>query len=304
MRVIAAVMVVLGLALPVNAEMQEVTEPAQAMCPEGQSVSIETLAGTHKAILFGEYHGTREMPEVFGDMVGEAAAGGRRVVVALEYRANWQADLDAVMAAPNEVSALDAFAMHSTRDGRTSDAMRNLLLQLRALKLAGANVTVRAIDMAWPDPTAVSRAAELGLPPGIDQQYGLRNIIMGLNAVQVCEEAQCDLLMVYAGNMHTRLDVMDSSIYNPIEEKVIEFREAPAGYIIVQNMPTAAVYLGHRGGWATNRTKLGFGMHEIEPVLPDFAVEDGIIYCMGNGTYFQSVGKIYSSEDSLAGEGQ
>ena len=140
MRTILSLTALALLAVTAEAETAETEAPT---CAEGQAVSFEDLAAAHKAILFGDYHGTQEMPEAFGDAVAEAAGGDRRVVVALEYPANWQPDLDAMMAAPDEVTALDVFARRSTRDGRTSEAMRNLLLQLRALlQLLGARARV------------------------------------------------------------------------------------------------------------------------------------------------------------------
>ena len=293
MRTILSLTALALLAVTAEAETAETEAPT---CAEGQAVSFEDLAAAHKAILFGDYHGTQEMPEAFGDAVAEAAGGDRRVVVALEYPANWQPDLDAMMAAPDEVMALDVFARRSTRDGRTSEAMRNLLLQLRALKLAGADVTVRAIDMARPAPNAVSRAAELGLPPEIDQQRGLRNIIMGLNSVEACEMVECDLLMMFSGNAHTRLDVRDSASYMPTEGEITSYREAAAGNIIVRKMPTASVYLSHRGGYARNQSPDGvFGLRELTPTAPGYVAEDRTYYCTGERdryTHVFSVGPV------------
>ena len=291
MKHLVAIITVLGVVLSAGADT-----PEAPTCAEGQAVSFEELAAAHKAILFGDYHGTLEMPEAFGDAVAEAAGSDRRVVVALEYPANWQRDLDAMMAAPDELAALDVFARRSTRDGRTSDAMRNLLLQLRALKLAGADVTVRAIDIARPAPKARARAAELGLPPEIDQQRGLRNIIMGLNSVEACEMVECDLLLMFSGNAHTRLDVMDSASYMPTEGETTSYREAAAGNIIARKMPTASVYLSHRGGYARNQSPDGvFGARELTPTTPGYVAEDRTYYCTGERdryTHVFSVGQV------------
>ncbi len=275
-----------------------------AACPEGQAVSLEEIAATHKAILYGEYHGTNEMPAAFADQVVALARKGRRIVVALEYPRRLQGDLDAVMAAPDEVKALDAFAMHHTNDGRTSDAMRNMLLSLRALKLAGADIQVIAADSdAQPSEADAARAAAFDLPARVDRKLGQRDLDLAMNAREACEATGCDLILLYAGNVHTRLEIMQSSMMNMISGEQTPFWTAPAGYVLSRFMPTASVYLAHRGGSATNRTEQGIGLRKISPALPDFAMEDGLYYCASPDwpvSHVLSVGEISSSADTLA----
>lgn len=293
--------------LAVTAEA-ETAETEIAACAEGEAVSFEDLAAAHKAILYGDYHGTLEMPALFADQVAKAAAGGRRVVVALEYPANWQPDLDTVMAAPDEVAALDAFAMHRLPDGRTSDAMRNMLLQLRALKVAGANITVIAADARELRTDADRAAAEaLDLPEEVDRVLGQRDLDLALHAKAACDASACELIMLYAGNMHTRLGVMESAWFDQAGNRM-PFQTAPAGYILSGFMPTASVYLMNRGGYVANRGRNGaFGLRKIAPVIADYVTDDGTYYCMGDDPMFShglSVGMISPSEDSLAAAGQ
>ena len=66
MRTILSLTALALLAVTAEAETAETEAPT---CAEGQAVSFEDLAAAHKAILFGDYHGTQEMPEAFGDAV-------------------------------------------------------------------------------------------------------------------------------------------------------------------------------------------------------------------------------------------
>lgn len=289
-------------ALAVNAEAE--TPGAEiAACPEGQAVSLEDIAATHKTILFGDYHGTKEMPAAFGDAVAEAAAGGRRVVVALEYPPDWQGDLDAVMMAPDDVAALDAFAGNHTSDGRTSDAMRNMLLQLRALKLAGADIQVVAADSrrVRTDEDRAAAAA-LDLPEEVDRDLGVRDLDLALYAKAACEAAGCDLILLFAGNMHTRMGIAESGWFDEAGNKT-SFWTAPAGYVLSGLMPTASVYLFSRGGYVANRASGGaIGLRKVEPVVADFVSEDGDYYCMGDGLAYShglSVGTVSPSFDTI-----
>ena len=295
--------IVAGAVLALSSHAETVG-PAAAACPEGQAVSLEEIAATHKAILFGEYHGTAEMPAAFADQVVALARKDRRIVVALEYPRRLQGDLDAVMAAPDEVKALDAFATHHTGDGRTSDAMRNMLLALRALKLAGADIHVVAADAdARQTEAEAARAAALDLPGRVDRALGRRDIELALNAEEACEAVGCDLILLYAGNAHTKLEIVQSAMMNMQTGDLTPFWTAPAGYVLSRSMPTASVYLAHRGGYATNRTEQGVSMREIRPTLVDFEMADGVFYCASSDatvSHVLSVGKIASSPDTLA----
>lgn|GEM_PF-1555382 len=296
MRVFQAITVAAFLAAGAQAE-EATFKPAA--CEEGQAVAFEDLAAAYSAILFGEYHGTTEMPEAFGNAVAQAAGNGRRIVVALEYPPDWQDDLDSVMAAPDEVAAMDAFAMHHTGDGRTSDAMRNMLLQLRALKLAGADIHVIAADKRRERTVEeAEQAAALDLPDMVDRTLGQRDIDLALHSKAACEAIGCDLILLYAGNMHTRLSITESGWFDEAGNKT-PFWTAPAGYVLAQFMPAASVYLFHRGGYGMSQSTEGmYGMRKLTPSAPEFVAEDEVYYCTGGDPMFShalSVGKVTPS---------
>jgi len=99
-------------------------------------------------VFVGETHGTAETPAAFAGLTCQALAHGP-VIVALEFPVSMQPVLDAAMVAPSDEAARAAilgwesgpFRFH---DGRGSEAMLDLLLRLRAMRLAGRPLTVVA----------------------------------------------------------------------------------------------------------------------------------------------------------------
>ncbi|MDG2521395.1 hypothetical protein P7B02_07560 [Caulobacter segnis] len=116
-------------------------------------------------VLFGEAHGTKELPALFGDLVCAYAASGA-VTVGLEFLPAEQAALDAYLASDGGAQAratLLASAGWSDRGGRASVAILDLIDRLREFKAAGADLTVVAFDHAGDNPASTSDARESGM---------------------------------------------------------------------------------------------------------------------------------------------
>ena len=99
-----------------------------------------------RAFIFGELHGTTEIPALFGDFVCAAAAQGP-VTVGLEMPESSQAALDAWLASDGSAAArasLLADSFWRSGDGRSSAAMLALLERLRALRAAGRRIGLLA----------------------------------------------------------------------------------------------------------------------------------------------------------------
>jgi hypothetical protein len=127
-------------------------------------------------LLVGEIHGTAEAPALFADMACAAAATGRPLVVAVEWPASSQAALDAFLAAEDEPearAALMAAPAWDRPDGRSSEAMRALLEQVRALRLAGRAVSLVAFDHEIPTP-GTSDAREAAMAARLREAAGAR----------------------------------------------------------------------------------------------------------------------------------
>jgi hypothetical protein len=105
-----------------------------------------------EVLLFGELHGTEEIPVVFGEAVCAVAREGTPVAVGLEIARSEQAAVDTFLASGGGAAAVEALTgtPHFTRDyqdGRSSRAMLGLLERLRQLRGAGLPLEVLPVDL-------------------------------------------------------------------------------------------------------------------------------------------------------------
>ena len=285
---------------PAESSIETAAAESAFECLIGDETSFQTLLKNHRAVLVGELHGTAEMPSAFGEMVEQAAADGRRVAVALEFDRRWQTDIDAVMRAQDQTAAEAAFAARATMDGRTSAAMRKLLLRLREIKQQGADLHVFAIDFWQRDEEPKPYAAPDWLPEEVDVAKGLRDIRQGEKAVADCLSIDCDILMFFAGNFHTRTKISESFTFNAETGEERPFTAAPAGSIIAHDMPTISVDLVHSGGTFKANTGDGLKINEWGPNVPDYATHERAFVCASPSYHHElvyNVGKITASSD-------
>lgn len=117
-------------------------------------------------LVFGEAHGTTELPALFGDLACAVAAAGRPVVVGVEFLPTNQPGLDAFVAAKDADAArksLLAAPAWSDRVGRASVAMLAMLEHVRSLRASGADIRVVAFDHeSESGPTSENREAGMG----------------------------------------------------------------------------------------------------------------------------------------------
>jgi hypothetical protein len=103
-------------------------------------------------VLFGEMHGTQELPRFFGEAVCAVADSRQSVRVGLEIEPGNQAVFDAFLASPgaaSDVSALMAapFWSREFQDGKSSQAMVALLERMRRLRAQGLPIDVFLFDL-------------------------------------------------------------------------------------------------------------------------------------------------------------
>lgn len=98
-------------------------------------------------------HGTAEAPAAFGNLVCNVAARKPRetVLVGLEMPASDQDAVDAYLDSDGSAAAANALLAHEFwlreyQDGRSSEAMRKLLDDLRRYRAAELKIEVRALD--------------------------------------------------------------------------------------------------------------------------------------------------------------
>ncbi|AGC43764.1 hypothetical protein MYSTI_02448 [Myxococcus stipitatus DSM 14675] len=124
--------------------------PAPLTC-DAALPGTEALLAPGGLVLLGEMHGTQEVPRFTGQVACLAAAKGMTVRVGLEIPEEEQVSLDAFLAAGDATRAqeellLRPFWVRDIQDGRSSQAMLQLLAQLRDLRRAGAKLVVFAFD--------------------------------------------------------------------------------------------------------------------------------------------------------------
>ena len=138
----------------------------------------------------GETHGTSETPAAFGDLVCDALLHGRHVTVALERPTTEQAAIDAILGSGDRSAAAQSLlkqpGWHNIYDGRTSQAMLQLLFELRDLKIKYPSLRVAAVV----DPSSFAAS------PAADDQA------MGHSIVALEGKQAGDLVMVLTGNVH------------------------------------------------------------------------------------------------------
>ena len=118
-------------------------------CPTLAGVDTIAQDRALAQIVVGEAHGTRELPETFGDLVCNLARDGRPVTVGLEFLPSEQAALDGYLASDGgagAVSRLLGSPGWGDRHGRASEAMFQLVDRLRRMRRGGADLEVVAFD--------------------------------------------------------------------------------------------------------------------------------------------------------------
>ena len=115
--------------------------------PEGWQ-EVAAVAEGH-LLVFGETHGTEEMPDLFESYVCAASRQGGRTLVGLEYSPSTFDAAMAALASDNPEGALNEAMprVWAQLDGRGSEAMRDLVLSLGKMEDVGI-VFFDAIDLA------------------------------------------------------------------------------------------------------------------------------------------------------------
>ncbi|MFP2905059.1 hypothetical protein ACLESD_08390 [Pyxidicoccus sp. 3LFB2] len=165
---------------------QEVQEPC-----ERKVQGFQPLLRPGLTVLIGEQLGTREVPATVGDMLCEAAGAGLGVTVGLAIPQKEQERIDRYLASaggpPDQDALLSGeFWRKLQQDGRGSRAVMDLIDRARALRAAGRAVNVVAIDT--------------------DMSHGsARDARMARSVLNARTARPKDVLLVLAGNAHTRL---------------------------------------------------------------------------------------------------
>ena len=144
------------------------------------------------ALLFGEVHGTQELPAFFGEAVCWTS-GHLPVQAGLEIPRTEEARIAAFLASPGSSAAVEAltegpFWTGRVQDGRSSRAMLALLERLRKLRVEGRSIEVFLFDLLESDDTAT------------------RDRAMAETIAARVRAHPDDLTMTLSGNVHAQKD--------------------------------------------------------------------------------------------------
>ncbi|MCP3140695.1 hypothetical protein [Pyxidicoccus xibeiensis] len=164
--------------------------PSPETC-ERKVAGFQPLLRAGLTVLIGEQLGTREAPAAVGDLVCEATEAGLSVTLALSIPSTEQERIDAYVASPGAPPDQDAllsgdFWRKAQQDGRGSRAVMDLIDRVRALRARGSTVAVVAFDT--------------DMAHGSTRDARMARAVLNRRAVR-----PNDVLLVLAGNAHTRL---------------------------------------------------------------------------------------------------
>jgi hypothetical protein len=152
----------------------------------------ETL--TSSIVILGEMHGTAEGPAAFSNLVCEIAARKPRetVLVGLEIPADAQDAVNGYLDSDGSAAAANAllsnpFWLREYQDGRSSEAMRKLLDDLRRYRAMELKIEVRALDASGAQSAAERDALMAG------------NLLKGIAAIDPKQT------LVLVGDVHSRI---------------------------------------------------------------------------------------------------
>nr|WP_314528997.1 hypothetical protein [uncultured Brevundimonas sp.] len=172
---------------------------AAIVCAPPEGVT-DLLDRPERVVMIGELHGTAQAPHAVGEIACAAAERGP-VVVALELEDTLQPTLHAFIAAPDQASALatlngSSLTNRAVQDGRTSQALLDLLTRVRELKAAGRDISLHLFQ-----------PSSLGRGDSLDQAWYELNMgfLMG-RARQLHPDSR---VIGLAGNIHARKTPID-----------------------------------------------------------------------------------------------
>ncbi len=164
--------------------------PAQDLVlkPMGTDIGNLALLRKHRMIVFGEVHGTNEVPELVSAVTYELAKEGARILMALEVPdlLNGElADFVAGTTSDDRFLAGEAFWNRplTRQDGRSSRAMLRLLQDVREYRSRGLTIDARGID-------SIARSARE------------REASMALNLRTLVDNLPYDHVVVLTGRWH------------------------------------------------------------------------------------------------------
>lgn len=122
-----------------------------ALARDCRPLDVPQTVSEKKLILLGELHGTKESPAFAGELVCWLSGAGKKVTLALEISSDMQRQLllalqqTSAAAASREFDLLDLWD-NKFKDGKSSEAYKQLLMRIWEMRRANEHVGLIAID--------------------------------------------------------------------------------------------------------------------------------------------------------------
>jgi hypothetical protein len=160
---------------------------------------LETVPTESRLLIFGEPHGTQEIPRVVGGIICQLAQRRAPIVVGIEQPETDQPRIDAFVAssgrhADRAALLASTFWRREQQDGRSSVAMLALIEQVRTLRAAGNDVRIVAFDVSQ----------ERFEDPKVDRDAEMAKTILAMRTA-----SPNALFVVLTGNLHAMTAPLD-----------------------------------------------------------------------------------------------
>jgi hypothetical protein len=209
-----------------------------------------------QVIFVGELHGTKEMPAFAGNLACHFAKKNIPVLLGLEITTDMQAELDAFYASNGNKQAKEKLLAHSfwypSQDGRTSEAMFDLIELARKLRVDGYKVIPFAFDLAA---NQYPRSKHKGVLMIKGNEFSTRrDLTMATNIQTRATQFSNHKVIILAGNYHAGKAAGAVS----------------AAAVLEKSIPNFSIKLSAQGGngWmCTGKSQLDYkcGVDDISP---------------------------------------
>lgn len=139
-----------NLAAPPKADVRAPDRARGCAPPSGWREIADRAKG--KILFIGELHGTNEGRSAFAEYVCEVAKQGGSTLVALEisrdHAEGLAAGFESLSPKDAWLNGMRSFWLGASPDGRSSQSMMQLLLELREMRISGLNISVRLFDVS------------------------------------------------------------------------------------------------------------------------------------------------------------
>lgn len=208
---------------------------AEERCSPPEGLASATSKENLRFLVFGEVHGTAEAPALFAESVCAAVTSDMKVLVGLEFSEAsagvFRQFLDSA-GGPEDVKNLLTDSYWSQQaaqfpDGRTSQAMLDLVQRLRGLHSSGYELSIAPFVRPALGPRKTQTPYEKGLAESL---------------MEAESDGSYDLVMVLVGNLHASKDVINAA--TPFEPMAMHLPQDE----------TVTLRMGSEGGTAWNCT--------------------------------------------------